>query len=505
MDRTESPLPSPPTDQERDSYFKRYIAILTGCGTVGMAGVVWATVHLSLTHEGLRPYLLLVAIATLFFAVSLWLTAFTRDEDAETHRGKVDCWSPSSYPAVDVWLPVCGEPLTLLANTWRYVQTIEWAGELEVYISDDGADPAVERLAGQMGFHYLSRPDRGYMSKAGNLRYLYEHSAGDFAVIFDADFCPRPDFLAELMPYFDEARVGIVQSPQYFRVLPEQHWLERGAGAVQELFYRAIQVARQQRGDAICVGTNAIYRRAALDENGGTTLIQHSEDVHTGFDLRCLGWRLRYVPVVLATGICPDDLHGFMRQQYRWCMGSVSLVGSRKFWRAQMPIGARASYLTGLGYYLLTAINAVLYPVLPLVLMVRLPEMVKLHNYIYLLPALCWTYVGFPAWHRCRWGVEAWTVQLLYGWAHLFAIADILRRKPMGWTPTGAARDVDKRARPFRAALICWSATAALGWVALSAYRVSEHADAFLPMAVLGCLYLLVVGRIFAPAKRYST
>ena len=29
---------------------------------------------------------------------------------------------------------------------------------------------------------------------------------------------------------------------------------------------------------AICVGTCAVYRRAALEENGGATLIEHSED-----------------------------------------------------------------------------------------------------------------------------------------------------------------------------------------------------------------------------------
>ena len=61
---------------------------------------------------------------------------------------------------------------------------------------------------------------------------------------------------------------------------------------------------------AICVGSNAVYRRAALDSNGGTTLIEHSEDVHTGFDLRRNGWPLRYIPVNLATGLCPATFPG---------------------------------------------------------------------------------------------------------------------------------------------------------------------------------------------------
>jgi len=63
-------------------------------------------------------------------------------------------------------------------------------------------------------------------------------------------------------------------------------------------------VSRQGSDGAICVGSCAVYRRAALDTNGGTTLIEHSEDVHTGFDLRGLGWDLRYIPVAVSTGVC---------------------------------------------------------------------------------------------------------------------------------------------------------------------------------------------------------
>ena len=79
--------------------------------------------------------------------------------------------------------------------------------------------------------------------------------------------------------------------------------MERGAGAVQELFYRVVQVFRDRLGGAICVGSCGLYRRAALDSTGGTTLIEHSEDVHTGLDLYRQGWNLRYLPIALATGI----------------------------------------------------------------------------------------------------------------------------------------------------------------------------------------------------------
>ena len=109
------------------------------------------------------------------------------------------------------------------------------------------------------------------------------YASHDFFAIFDADFCPRPDFLKELIvEHLDDEKIAIVQSPQFFRVTDEQTWVEQGAGATQELFYRVVQVNRNRWGASICVGSNALYRRAALEEVGGTAEIGFSEDVHTG-------------------------------------------------------------------------------------------------------------------------------------------------------------------------------------------------------------------------------
>lgn len=496
------PLPHPPSDSERDLYFKRRLGPLLAWGAIGMCGIVYATVRMALSHPGLHIYLAVAASMALFFLVTFRVNVFTRDDSSAAHRRLVEGWNPPALPSVDVWLPIAGEPLHVLENTWRHVSAMSWGGEVNVYVGDDGGSDEAEFMARRFGFNYLRRPEPGWMKKAGNLRHLYLHSRGEFAVIFDADFCPRPDFLQELMPYFDDERVGIVQSPQFFRVLPRQNWLERGAGAVQELFYRAIQVSRQRHGGAVCVGTNAVYRRQALNGNAGTTLIGHSEDVHTGFDLFRKGWLLRYVPVNLATGLCPDRLQAFMRQQYRWCMGSMSLLGSAKFWRTRMPFATRCCYLAGFGYYLSTALNTVIFPLLPILLLTAYPGMVQLDNYAILAPAILYVYLAFPMWHRCKWGMEAWSVQMVYGWSHLFALTDIVRRRPMGWTPTGAGRTAGRRAIAFRSAILLWSGGIAAAWVGLALWRWQERHLDFLPLLGLGLFYLLIVVQTFVPLER---
>ena len=117
------------------------------------------------------------------------------------------------------------------------------------------------------------------------------------------------------------------------------------------------------------MGSNAIYRRTALTEIGGTALIEHSEDVHTGFKLRKKNWHLLYVPLVLAKGLCPSELKAFFKQQYRWCMGSMSLLSSKEFWQTKLPVKSRMCYGCGFMYYIHTAVYALFTPVIPLIML----------------------------------------------------------------------------------------------------------------------------------------
>jgi len=97
------------------------------------------------------------------------------------------------------------------------------------------------------------------------------------------DFAPRADLPAELLPYFSaDPSLGIVQSPQYFRTTARMSWMERGAGAVQELFYRLVQVCRDRHDGAICVGSCAMYRRAALDDAGPFADPAHTKVLKAG-------------------------------------------------------------------------------------------------------------------------------------------------------------------------------------------------------------------------------
>jgi cellulose synthase (UDP-forming) len=170
-----------------------------------------------------------LGLSTLSTVLSLVTSVQRSRVSLRGHRELVENWWPARWPSVDIFLPSAGEPLEVLDNTFAHVQRLFWRGRLTVYVLDDSARPEVRRMAHGRNFVYLTRPDRGHLKKAGNLRYGYEHSRGDHIAILDADFVPRRDFLQELIPYFDDPTVGIVQSPQYFDARVGMNWLQRAA------------------------------------------------------------------------------------------------------------------------------------------------------------------------------------------------------------------------------------------------------------------------------------
>ena len=194
-----------------------------------------------LTAPWLIVFAPLLALTVIYYVISLFVNLGTRGFDMESHRALVQAWRPSSYPSLDVFLPICGEPMEILHNTWRYVAELvrSYPGVAIAYVLDDGASDQAAAMANDFGFE-LSCPGEPRLLQEGGkpaecLRPLVRGVPPH----------PRRGLHASLRPALGDAAVlrkdptlGIVQSPQYFRVDNSQSWTEREPGAVQELFYR---------------------------------------------------------------------------------------------------------------------------------------------------------------------------------------------------------------------------------------------------------------------------
>ncbi|MGU3436600.1 glycosyltransferase family 2 protein [Actinomycetes bacterium M1A6_2h] len=431
-------LPSPPTDGERDSYLAasyRWVPIASAFG--GFLTTV-SLLYLVESQVWAIPLLVPLAVSILGMVLSLVSSLQLRRDTLSGHIARVRSYAPRHYPSVDVFLPSAGEDLAVIENTFGHVAAMEWDGELTVYVLDDSARDAVRDLAQWFGFEYRTRENRGYLKKAGNLIYGLEQSSGDFVAIFDADFVPRPDYLYELMPYTAEPDVGIVQSPQYFDTDNRSNWVEYAAATTQILFYRWIQASRDRSDSAICVGTCAIYRRAALDTIGGFPRIGHSEDVYTGTQLAGQGFRTRYVPVVVSKGLCPDTLDQFSTQQYRWCTGSMSLLFSTAFHRSKFTLMQRLSFWAGFLYYIDTALAVFIVALPPILMAVIAPDAVSVENYLFVFIALVVRQAMVPVITMGRESNVGLTrIQTLYSFAHAIALFDSIRGRTDAWQATG--------------------------------------------------------------------
>jgi cellulose synthase (UDP-forming) len=445
-------LVSPPSDAELVWYLgaqQRWVHIVT---LISFALAASSLVRFSLGSPWLYGLLLVLAVSVLGSLLSLISGMNKRRDTKESHFALVRDWElatdADAYPSVDVFLPSCGEDLAVLRNTFKHVSRMIWDGPLNVWVLDDADKREVEDLAAEFGFHYRVRPNRGFLKKAGNLQYGFGQSTGSLIVIFDADFCPRPDFLAHTVPYMEEDEgIAILQTPQFFETRGTMTWLERAAGATQELFYRWVQPSRDRAGAAICVGTCAVYRRSALEKTNGFAQIEHSEDVHTGMMLMRAGFSVRYVPILVSRGLCPTDLAGFLNQQYRWCNGSITLLRSGQASKRPLRLRQRLAFWSGFMYYISTAINVFLLHVPGMIMVVFLAANVRATNFVPFL-AGAWVYtVLMPRVSKSRWRYEVMRVQMAYSFSHALAIVHKLTGRTKGWVATGAVGKSSSLAR----------------------------------------------------------
>jgi cellulose synthase (UDP-forming) len=496
-------LVRPPDDHEVYCYMGWQLRAVPVLLIVAYGLAAWSQVKFTLAAITLMWPMFIVLGLNAVGTVLSALTSFNnRRISAKAHRKRVADWSPAGpAPSVDVFLPTMGEDLAVLANTYTYVGRMAWSGPVNVYVLDDGNRSDVAELAAQFGFHYVVRPNRGHMKKAGNLQYAFTKTSSDHIVILDADFCPRVDFLAHLMPYMDDTTVGIVQSPQYFDTTEGQNWIERTAGATQELFYRWILPSRDRFNAAVCVGTCALYRRKALQAAGGFAQVEHSEDIHTGLFLMRAGYHTRYVPAVVSRGLCPSDMAGFLNQQYRWCNGSLIRLDNEYLAGrgVRMTLRQRLCFWAGLMYYITTAINVVALYVPGLIMATFFPDQVQPTQFVPFLLGL-WVYLVLLPWvSRGRWRFEVLRLQMAYSFAHVVAIVHTLRGHTAGWTPTGAVHGANALARKISAVGAVAIALMLTPFWAAVIYDIDRFGPRrFWLMAMFVCLYTYLALPLFA-------
>ncbi|HSX17674.1 MAG TPA: glycosyltransferase [Patescibacteria group bacterium] len=387
-------------------------------------------------------------IVFVYFVVGAILQLFYPGFDSHRHATFVrNYWlAHTDGPRIAVFIPAAGEPVTVVGATAGAAAAMHYANK-RVYILDDTPAGIYRETAKTHGVEYIHRPHSGQGKKSGNLNYALQHTPDtDHVLVLDADFVPRAEMLHEVIPY-TASDIAIIQTPQHFVTSKEifkKSKIQYGAAFVQREFYRLTQVGRNRFGSAICVGTNALYNRRALDNVGGYAEVDHSEDVNTGLKMlnfvRDNGepYRIRYLPVQLATGECPDTYYSFYKQQSRWATGSFRLVFSRRtmFSRVIRPT-QKLIYFSNCLYYLYTIC------ILAMPLQLLGLALTKHANYqwVYLyafIPQIIMRLVVTPyVFRQERKRLATIIVTMATAYTFVQALYLLITKRPLGWEATG--------------------------------------------------------------------
>lgn len=315
--------------------FSPVLIVITALAAVGV--LLYARFLLNPANHGdLLPWLVVIAaegvlVVHALFAMWTMLSASRDPRSYQYWTTRERLYDPDD-PAgtltldhrevgVEVFVTVYGEPIEVVRRTLEAALAIR--GAHRTWLLDDGSSDTMRQLADEVGCYYLRR--RGSAgAKAGNINHALTQAKGDFFVVFDADFVPRPEFIEEVLPFFTDDNVAFVQTPQTYGNLHTM--IARGAGYMQTVFYRFVQPGRNHFNAAFCVGTNVMFRRTAVHEIGGIYADSKSEDVWTSLKLHERGWRSIYLARTLAVGDAPETIEAYTKQQLRWATGGFEIL-----------------------------------------------------------------------------------------------------------------------------------------------------------------------------------
>lgn len=214
-----------------------------------------------------------------------------------------------------------GEPFDMIADTLRAMTRVRYPHTS--YLCDEGNDPALKQLCDDLGVVHVTR-QRKVNAKAGNINNALQQATGEICVVLDPDHAPLPQFLDEVLPYFDDPRTGFVQVAQVYKNAGDT-WIAQGAAQQTYSFYGPLMMGMNSYGTAQAIGANCTFRRAALDSIGGHAA-GLSEDMHTAMQLHAKGWKSVYLPRVVTRGLVPANTGAYYKQQLKWSRGTFELL-----------------------------------------------------------------------------------------------------------------------------------------------------------------------------------
>jgi cellulose synthase/poly-beta-1,6-N-acetylglucosamine synthase-like glycosyltransferase len=307
------------------------------------------------------------------------------------NKRKTSISTLNEFPFVTIQLPIYNEEF-VVSELLDNISKLNYPKDkFEIQVLDDSTDETIKIIENKLKeiqakgitIHHIKRPTReGY--KAGALAHGLNLAKGEFIAIFDADFNPDPEFLQLTLPYFTDAKIGVVQT-KWGHHNKNYSIITRLQAFALDAHFTVEQVGRNASNSFINFnGTAGIWRRKCIETSGGWQSDTLTEDLDLSYRAQLNNWKFIYLKDIVSPAELPVEINGFKAQQLRWSKGAAECakkhLGSvlrNKSLSFTTKIHAIFHLLNSFLYICILAIAVMSLPVIYIVK--NYPE----HNYLY--------------------------------------------------------------------------------------------------------------------------
>ena len=237
---------------------------------------------------------------------------------------------PKNLPFVTIQLPIYNE-LYVVERLIECITKLNYPkGKIQIQVLDDSTDESLNltrntvlkyQKKGSL-IEHITRVNRDNF-KAGALKNGLKSATGEFIAIFDADFLPQPDWLLKTIPYFDDVKIGVVQT-RWGHLNRNYSVLTKIQAFALDAHFLLEQIGRNQQKHFINFnGTAGVWRKKCILDAGnweGDTL---TEDLDISYRAQLKKWEFKYLDDVITPAELPITLNAIRSQQFRWNKGGA--------------------------------------------------------------------------------------------------------------------------------------------------------------------------------------
>jgi cellulose synthase (UDP-forming) len=239
-----------------------------------------------------------------------------------------------STPNIAILIPIRNEPIQIIKRMLISLKQIRHPNVEFVIIDNSTPTQAAEfhNISQEINFSFsiVRKEDtNGFKAGALNRALSTLDKETEYILVLDADHAPQPDILDKLAPILQKnPSAAFIQAPQRYH--------ENGVSLIegaycykQRIFYDHVCRGLSENGTLFFSGTNALFRKEALDDIGGFDESSLTEDLRSSVKLHTEKWYGIYYPEDVALGVPPSDIGSYYRQQRRWAIGTYQNLQAR--------------------------------------------------------------------------------------------------------------------------------------------------------------------------------